>query len=216
MSTTKANRANAEELLSLVMALAAAYRQEADKATQTAYLLGLSDIPLDKLRGTIIRAMQTEQFMPTVATLRRLAGFELSTKSRAVVAFDALGDAVTNQGAYRSVRFDDPILNATVQSLGGWVGICGTTLDDWDSHFRHRFMDAYQGNYEARRGTMYAQLGIAEIANNAASLPSPPPVLISVELPKVPGVGYEIPEKRQHLLRTDAKQLAHDIGRIEK
>lgn len=199
-----------------IAALAAAFGVAADEPTLMAYRIGLEDVPPSTLKRIIAQAIRSGgEFMPKVGTLRKMAGMEVGPEGRAMIAFDALGEAVSANGAYRTVRFTDPFLNQAVQSLGGWVRICETTSDDWDTHFRRNFLATYKENFEMKRGTMYAQLGIAEVANNAASLPSPPPVLISVQLPKVPGVGYEIPEKRQHLLRTDAKQLAHDIGRID-
>ncbi len=214
---TTLDEQNAAEILGMVRQLAAAYRQEADKYTQQAYLLGLADLPIEQVRTAVLQAIRGgDQFMPTVATLRRLAGAELSTKSRAVVAFDALGAAVTQHGAYKSVRFDDPILNTTVQSLGGWVRICATLIDEWDSHFRHRFMEAYQGNLEAKRGTMYAGLGIAAVENTGAGYETNLPILVSVAVPKLPGLFYQMPEERQHLLRGATGLLANHIGKIDQ
>ena len=205
----------AAEILGIVRQLAAAYRQEADKFTQQAYLMGLVDLPTEKIRAAVITAMRAEQFMPTVATLRRLAGAELSTESRAVVAFDALSNAVVRHGAYTSVRFDDPILNTTVQSLGGWVRICETSEAEWDSHFRHRFMAAYRGNLEAKRGTMHGQRGIAAAENTHNGFETKPPVLVSVNLPKVPGLSYTLPEERNHRLRDESAKLLTDFGAID-
>jgi len=216
MSTTqKPPRDEVKQKLDLVVALAAAFNRDADEPLQTAYLMGLADLPLAKVRDAVSRALSTEQFMPTVATLRRLAGAELSTESRAVIAFDALSSAVVQQGAYRSVRFDDPILNTTVQSLGGWVRICETPEAEWDSHFRHRFVQAYRGNLEAKRGSMYGQRGIAEAENTHNGLAAEPPVLISVDLPKLPGVSYVLPEERNHRLRNESTKLLTDFGRID-
>jgi hypothetical protein len=207
---------NAAEILGIVRQLSAAYRQEADKYTQQAYLMGLLDLPIERIRLVAIQAIRSgEKFMPTVAELRRMAGAELSTESRAVVAFDALSSAVARAGAYRSIRFDDPILNTTVQSLGGWIRVCDTPEAEWDSHFRHRFVQAYRGNVEAKRGTMHAQRGIAEVENTHNGLAAEPPVLISVDLPKLPGVSYTLPEERNHRLRDESAKLLTDFGRID-
>jgi hypothetical protein len=213
-NTKKPTKTEAVELYKQIAALLVAYGKEGDEPTLMAYRIGLEDLPLAKVESAVAQAIRNGgEFLPTVSAIRRLAGAELSTKSRSVVAFDALGDAVTQYGAYKSVRFTDPILNQTIQSLGGWVTICGTSLDDWDSHFRRRFMEVYAGNLEAKRGTMYAQLGIAEINNNAAALPSPTPALIAVDVPTLPNVSHIIPEQRNHLLRSETKLLT-DFGKI--
>ena len=198
-----------------IAALAAAFGAAADEPTLMAYRIGLEDVPLGTLRRVVAESIRSGgEFMPRVATLRRMAGMEVGPEGRAIVAFDALSKAVEQQGAYKSVRFDDPITNATIQSLGGWVRICETTTDDWDTHFRRNFLATYKQNFEMKRGTMYAQLGIAEIANNAASQPSPPPVLIAVDLPKLPGLAYMLPEQRNHRLRDDSTKLLTDFGKI--
>lgn len=216
MATTKNQpRDEVKQKLDLVVALASAFNREADEPLQTAYLMGLADIPIDKVRAAVSRALNTEQFMPTVATLRRLSGAELSTESRAVIAFDALSRAVPEHGAYASVRFTDPILNTTLQSLGGWVRICETPESEWDSHFRHRFLQAYRANLEAKRGTMHASRGIASVENTHNGFETQPPVLVSVDLPKLPGLSYVLPEERNHRLRDDSTRLLTDFGRIE-
>jgi len=214
-TTNKPPRDEVKQKLDLVVALAAAFNREADEPLQTAYLMGLGDIPLAKVREAVSRALNTEQFMPTVATLRRLAGAELSTESRAVVAFDALSKAVVQHGAYESVRFTDPILNTTLQSLGGWVTICGTLESEWDSFFRQRFLQAYKANLEAKRGTMHASRGIASAENAHNGFEVKPPLLISVDLPKLSGVSYTLPEERNHRLRDDSAKLLTDFGRID-
>lgn len=181
-STDAARRLNA------IIALAGAFRQEADKPFQQAYLMGLSDIPADRIEAIVCEAIKTEEFMPTVARLRRMAGFDFSVSTRAIVAFECLTKSVLSVGAYRSVVFDDLVLNATISSLGGWVAVCETKADEWDTFFRKRFSDAYKANCEAKRGTNAAQLGICDRENGASGYATGKPVLIATGLPPVAGV----------------------------
>jgi hypothetical protein len=204
------DRRVADEILSHVLALAAAFRQVADEATQAAYLIGLGDVPLADVRRSIEMAIRTEDFMPSVARLRKIAGVDVSSKTRAIMAFDALGKAIQFEGSYRSIVFDDPILNATVNSLGGWVAVCETPEAQWDSFFRHRFIETYSANFEARRGTMHAQLGIADRQNGGNGFEMRQPTLIATDLPKIPGLTYERPKTINALIGDCAARIGLD------
>lgn len=120
---SKAAAAQAEELLELVCALAAVFNREADEALQLGYVMGLRDVPLDAARRAVERAIRECKFMPSPAELRELVG-EIRPDQRAALAWGVANQAVRVIGPYRSVVFDDPVLNATLARLGGWVWFC--------------------------------------------------------------------------------------------
>lgn len=62
------------ELARLLAVLAAAYRQEITKTQAIAYEMGLEDVDPAALAGAVKRAVREEQFLPSVARLRELAG----------------------------------------------------------------------------------------------------------------------------------------------
>jgi hypothetical protein len=74
-----------------------------------------------------------DKWMPSPGELRELAG-DVRPADRAVLAFQALKTACSRVGAFRSPDFDDPLINATVQSI--WAdskGILTTCLSHWDT-----------------------------------------------------------------------------------
>ena len=194
MNTQAIDRNEATERANQILGLAAAFRTEISKPGQMAYLAALADVPLDDLKRAVLEALRTSKFMPSVAELRQLAGVDVRSETRAIIAFELVGKAISRHGSYESIVFDDPILNATINNLGGWVKICDTPEDTWESFFRRDFLKAYCANFEAKRGTMHAQLGIHDRGNGTAGYEQRQPVLIATELPKVPGLAYERPK----------------------
>lgn len=192
------SKAEVQRLYGLVSGMAATFGRELDEPALAAYRMALDDLAIEDLERATAQAMRTCQFMPTVAELRRLAGVDVSSKTRIALAFDALTRAVIRCGAYRTVRFDDPILNSAVASLGGWEKVCDTTDDDWQSHFRHRFGEVYAANLEAKRGTMHPLVGIHDRENGFNGFEERQPVQeIASGLPKLPGLSYEEPAIRK-------------------
>ncbi|WP_337055006.1 DUF6475 domain-containing protein [Pseudoxanthomonas sp. USHLN014] len=119
------------------------------------------------------------QFAPKPADLvRELQG---TASDRASRAWSLVFDACSRVGAYTDVVFDDPIIHAVIEDLGGWPATCRTEADKL-SYAQHRFITAYSGY--VNRGDLgefprrlagdrspdavYAQIG----------LPPPPPVLV--------------------------------------
>ena len=110
------------EFVTVVTALAATFGKEASEAMLTGYWMGLSDLELPAFKRAASMALRDRKFMPTVAELHELAG-ELTPEARAVVAWDAAILANRLHGYYHSVSFDDPAINATIRSLGGWPAL---------------------------------------------------------------------------------------------
>ncbi len=147
MSSTKVKKY--DPIAAAVAVLCEAFRQKGTEATVEAYRIGLEGISPDALKIALGAAIRGSRFMPSPAELRELAG-EVTGKDRAVLAFTALDAAVLRHGYYHSVDFDDPLLNATVNALGGWEKVCDVSIKEWDSFFRNRFIDVYQAY--AKRG----------------------------------------------------------------
>lgn len=137
-----------EQFVKLITALARTFGRDADEATFRGYELGLSDVPIDRIQQAVVRAIREKKFMPTVAELRELAG-ELTPDVRAVKAWDAFQNAVVAHGSYKSVDFDDPVINATVRNLGGWERVCGLPVDEFDKWLRRDFERCYQAFCQA-------------------------------------------------------------------
>lgn len=169
----KANSVDAR-IAFLVTILAETYRQKISKATIEAYRIGLRDLPIEAIDRAVQAAIRTSRFMPTPSELRELAG-ETSPADRAILAWAALGKAVVRIGPYRSPDFDDPIINATVRSLGGWERVCSLGVEEFDKWLQKDFLRTYEAF--ARTGVGDEQgaplIGIAERHNRAIGYDRP-------------------------------------------
>jgi hypothetical protein len=195
----------------LIAMLGRAFNREVDEPLLLAYRMALQDLTLPQFEAAAGRALAECGSMPTPRDMRVIAGVDFRSETRASLAFDVLTRQVSLVGSYRSICFDDPILNATLNSLGGWVAVCETRESEWDSFFRQRFLKAYAANYEARRGTMHAQTGISDRTNAFNGLESVHPVaMIATDLPKIPGLTYERPKTINALIGDCAARIGLD------
>jgi hypothetical protein len=115
-------------------------------------------------------------FMPKPADLvRALHGTQTD---RALIAWGKVLMASQRVGAYTSVCFDDGLIHAVVEDLGGWVRLCQSTNDELP-HLQRRFCDSYRA-YARQPAVDYpARLsGVAELQNGMAGHRIEPPTLI--------------------------------------
>lgn len=139
----------------IIRALAATFHTEPTDALLYGYWLGLEDLDLKVVQHAATRAMRESRFMPCVAELRELAGVgALSAADRALRAWTAFEAAVYRIGPYHSVDFDDPLVNATVRSLGGWETCCvkADNTADFETWTRKAFLETYQVLYRTGAG----------------------------------------------------------------
>jgi hypothetical protein len=97
---------------------------------------------------------------------------------RALIAFGKTLDAIRRVGAYQSVVFDDGIIHAVVEDMGGWPKLCRTKTDDLPFS-QKRFCDAYRAY--SRSGSVRHPPTLAgehEAANALHGHRGAPPVLI--------------------------------------
>lgn len=187
-----------------VTVLAEAFRQQATVMTFRAFEVGTNDIPIEDVEQACMRAITECKFMPTVFELRNLAGVTLASVSipdRSMQAWAAIKTAIAQHGGYRTVSFDDPMINAAIRSMGGWERFCecesGEQFDVW---LRKEF-EAMYGSL-LRVGVAASQTtplpGLCDKSNSAegheervevakieTNLPAVPARLIKGELPKL-------------------------------
>lgn len=207
-----------EEFVTLITALSRTFSRDADEATFTGYELGLSDVPIDRLKMAIVRAIRERKFMPTVAELRELAG-ELTSDVRAVKAWDALQQAVVAHGYTVSVDFDDPVINATVRNLGGWERICELPASEFDKWLHKDFDRTYTALCQAGIGPDAGAplLGYHDRNNLVGGFAKhvTQPLRITTDLPPH-RLGVERTKDKAGLAQSPALELTQDIGRMSR
>lgn len=174
----------------IIQALAATFRVQADEAVFMGYEMALDDLPIEDIERAVRRGMRECQFMPSGAELRKLSGVQ-SPESRALMAWERVKASVSSYGAYQSVSFDCPIINATLRTLGGWVAICDTPAgDEFDKWLRKEFERVYRELWNSGVTAEMARslIGISEQENAATGWQdqTPEPLRIETGLPFVP------------------------------
>lgn len=94
------------------------------------------------------------RFMPQPADLIRF--LEGSTTDKAALAWGKAIGAASSIGGYTDVVFDDPLIHAVVEDIGGWPKFCRTETKDL-SYLQHRFQQSYAA-YAETGATCYPRV----------------------------------------------------------
>jgi len=94
-----------------------------------------------------------------------------SYESNAMQAWSKVERSICQVGAYSDVCFDDPLINRTIQDMGGWIKLCQT--DEKELKFRAiEFRNRYQSYRGSSKMPAYPKLlyGIATSENSGKEL----------------------------------------------
>ncbi len=126
------------------------------------YFEALKDLSVEQFIQACNYHTQTARFFPKPSEIREAIAGDKQTK--AIGAFTQLIQAVREYGAYKSVEFEDRLIMACVQRLGGWIKLCDSTTDEW-KWIEKDFYKLYQA-MEGRETEGPAKLvGITEQGN---------------------------------------------------
>lgn len=126
-------KTRAERIADVVTMMGEAWRQKITPATMLTFSAGTEDILIDDVERGAVRSIRECQFMPSVFELRQLCGTKpdsVSPKDRPTLAWCDVRTAIRKVGGYESPKFDDPVINATIREMGGWVALCDSTSDE--------------------------------------------------------------------------------------
>lgn len=100
------------------------YGRKASPMLAEIYWNGLQAYDFDAVNSAInahVSNPDSGQFMPKIADVERhLHG---NTSTRAMGAWNKVSRAVQEVGTYETVRFDDPLIHACIDDMGGWPAI---------------------------------------------------------------------------------------------
>lgn len=170
--------------ISLIQAIAATFNRECDEAMLFGYWLAIRDLSLESLERASERAIKELDRMPTGKDLRKLAGV-LGPSQRSLVGWNAVTLAMAHHGPYRHVDFDDPIINATIRTMGGWPEFYYRFGRDKEEWIRKEFEKVYCGLFEGGvNGDIIAPLaGLSEATYRNGQLLAPPVEQVETGLP---------------------------------
>lgn len=113
------------------------------------------------------------QYFPKPADIVR--GIVGSSQMQALQAWTQVEHAIRKVGAYQSLVFDDPLIHAVLEDMGGWIRLCSMTLSEMP--FRaNEFQQRYRGYVTKKPNRHPAYLcGITERENakNGYATPAP-------------------------------------------
>ena len=190
-----------------ILALAEMFRRELSKAAVKMYVAALDDLTAEQVTKAATKAAIQCEFMPPPAKLRELAGI-VGHADRAMLAFAAFERAVEGVGGYKSPDFDDPIINATVRHLGGWVRCCEMPCSEFDKFLRPQFIKTYESLSRSEVGVESCGRLIGEFERENARLGYSRPqdvIPVTTGLPWA-GEHRRIAEKKADVPRVEFKR----------
>jgi len=133
----------------------------------------------------------------------KIDGTGMSLDTKAMLAYDKVIKAIHDVDAYGSPQFDDKIIHAVIERLGGWVKAC-SVIDTEKKWWRKEFEQAYK-QYDGMRDRIDAPKHLTGIheQNNSQRFPThvPEPVRIGTDTVERPalseGDGAEILRKKK-------------------
>lgn len=185
-----------------------------------AYFQLLQDIPEDDFSRGVRQLLNDRVYsnIPSPAELRQAAQGTragIDHQARALRAWQSVTEAFSKAGSYRSVTFSDPLVNATVRAVGGWVELC--ECENREIDFKQRdFLKHYAALLQT--GTHAEQcrplLGIIAQQNSRDGFQErlPEPVLIDCGLPAPPAGlirGKVSAPEGQRLITNGADAVSH-------
>ena len=155
------------------------------------YWESLKDLTAPEFRAAVVRASRELKFLPKPSELRDLALGNLAQQKmlNAAAAWEVVHAAMVKYDYTHSVDFG-PLTNAVVRNMGGWLWLCGRSLNDL-TFDRKKFEELHQ-----------AMAGSSIGAERSAPLPGQfggKPILF-----QIPGE----PERRLALPETESAGLA--------
>lgn len=126
-----------------IEALFTTFRADVTEAKLQAYWMAMQHVDIERADAAVSRAITECQFMPSPSELLILSG-EMTPQDRAVRAWDSVRKAIGSHGAYSSVDFDDPLINAAIRNMGGWERLCRMTTEDFEVWGKKDFTKAYE------------------------------------------------------------------------
>lgn len=175
----KADLVPFKDLLTDVMAF---YRQDVSPFALSVWWQACEAFDFEQVAKALTsHAMDPErgQFAPKPAdVVRQLSG---TATDRAMIAWGKVHDAMGRVGAYQDVVFDDPVIHAVVDDLGGWVKMCRTELSEL-SYLQHRFAESYRAYASRGALTEYPRRLIGDRSPDEVyakrGLPAPKPAIV--------------------------------------
>jgi len=131
------------DFMKLLISTADLYRQELSSDVVELWWNTLKSHNLVQVKRAFSTHVQDPvkgEWMPKPANI--IAKLKGSPERSALLAWTEVEEAVSRIGRYETVQFADPVINATIRALGGWISLCDQNLDEpWtQKEFERRYL----------------------------------------------------------------------------
>ncbi len=131
------------EFMKLLISTADLYKQELSSDVVELWWNSLKSFGLNRVRQAFSKHIQDPakgEWMPKPANI--IAKLKGSPERSALLAWTEVEEAVSKVGRYETVQFADPVINAVIRNLGGWISLCDQNLDEpWtQKEFERRYL----------------------------------------------------------------------------
>jgi hypothetical protein len=164
------------EFVKLMTSLGILYGKPMSEQLIDIYWQALQAFSFREAFNAHVRNPDTGQYLPKPADVVRY--IEGSGITQALQAWSQVVRTIRSVGCYESVVFDDPIIHAVIEDMGGWLQLCKVT--EKDLPFRaQEFEKRYQGYIVHPPHQFPKQLaGLIESCNHLQGYPKEDPLLI--------------------------------------
>ena len=162
----------------------------------------LSPYSPDEIRNAFSRFIQTESRMPLPADILKI--IRGSDEDKALSALIKVEGAMQKHGGYATVVFDDPVIHAVIQEMGGWIRTCRLSEQEfvwWKKEFRERYEHHIHCGLSPHQEIPVKLSGIFDQANLLQGEKSQKPVVIG-DYEKAIGWVSKMEETRSLSLET--------------
>lgn len=164
----------------LITAVYQFFRVDVSKGIIAVWWNACSDMDFDAIKaafGVHARDPDRGQFLPKPADIVRIVNG--GSADTALTAWAKLERAIRCIGPYRDVVFDDALIHACIENMGGWVHLCGTSAKEMP-FLQNNFATLYRGFRS--KGEMPSYVGVmigeANAYNRQNGHRLAPPVMI--------------------------------------
>lgn len=174
------NESDKTEFLKTLKAVCGMYdKPDPSPGLVSMYFTALNHVPLESVKAGInshVRDTDQGQFFPKPADILR--NLEGNKDTRSEQAWTKVDKAIRSVGPHESVVFDDGLIHAVIDDMGGWVTLCNVSGDEYP--FRHNeFIKRYSGFINNPPDNIPRKLiGISEGSNTEQGFKTDMPMMI--------------------------------------
>lgn len=207
--------AEKREFAERIRAVFDVYGKQASKEVLQVWWAALEGFSLQEVSHGLtryVRSPDSGSFPPKPADIIRM--IEGTSGDRGVVAWSKVLETIHRVGQYGSVAFDDPIIHAVIEDMGGWTKLCTQQADEMPfraAEFAKKYRSYAERGLDRYTGYL---MGTHEYNNRMAGFEPAPPVLIGdpEKAKQVLALGQSAPQLRI----TRIKSLSEMLPQLQK